>query len=485
MRDKRRKKVETIESGGVAYMSENLDQEEIEKIKGLPDLPEIPEDYAKIEEDDQDEEYVKNPRRSPRERISSKKTAKKRMSSITRKLHWQLVRKKMKLYFWEHLIIAAFMCTGWAYMQESHSQAGFEIERSRSVVTVEGELEYIVYDLDGKELLRTDVFPDLNYLIGAMAVLFVLQNTTILLGLFRENRRIRKTLKPINEIAMKADQLNRLTLSDGSKYLEIESAIESIKPGEEAPLSLQDKDLEGIEAAMNNLLIRMKETYQQQARFVNDASHELRTPIAVIQGYANMLERWGRDDTEVLDESIHAIVHEADHMNKLVEQLLFLARGDSGKTILKKEELSLNSMMQEIYEESLIIDENHIYKYKAPEEEITINADETLLKQAVRILIDNAAKYTNEKDEIKLAIGYNEKGQKYLQVQDTGIGMAEADVKHMFERFYRSDETREIKGTGLGLSIAKWIVDKHNGHFEILSRTELGTRIRIVLDETM
>ena len=73
MRDKRRKKVETIESGGVAYMSENLDQEEIEKIKELPDLPEIPEDYAQIEEDDQDEEYVKNPRRSPRERISSKK----------------------------------------------------------------------------------------------------------------------------------------------------------------------------------------------------------------------------------------------------------------------------------------------------------------------------------------------------------------------------------------------------------------------------
>ena len=421
------------------------------------------------------------------EQSASKKSAKKRMSSITRKLQWQIIRKKMKLYFWENLIVFVFMSCGWAYMQEEHSKAGFQLERQREIIfDVDTNVyQYVVWGDDDKEIVKANIFPDGAYILECILALFIMQNITIIFGLYGEHRKIRKTLKPINEIALKADQLNRFTLSDGSKYLEIESAIESIKPGEEAPLSLQDKDLEGIEAAMNNLLIRMKETYQQQARFVNDASHELRTPIAVIQGYANMLERWGREDEEVLDESIHAIVHEADHMNKLVEQLLFLARGDSGKTILKKEELSLNDMMQEIYEESLMIDENHIYRYKAPEEEIKIIADQTLLKQAVRILLDNAAKYTEKKDEIKLGIGRDEKGRAYLQVQDTGIGMAEADVKHMFERFYRSDETREIKGTGLGLSIAKWIVDKHNGHFEILSRTELGTRIRIVLEDDM
>ena len=104
-----------------------------------------------------------------------------------------------------------------------------------------------------------------------------------------------------------------------------------------------------------------------------------------------------------------------------------------------------------------------------------------MLKQAIRILVDNAAKYTKEKDEIILSLGYDENRNPYLQVQDTGIGMKEADVMHMFERFYRSDEVRSYNGTGLGLSIAKWIVDKHGGHFEILSRTGLGTRIRIVL----
>ena len=132
--------------------------------------------------------------------------------------------------------------------------------------------------------------------------------------------------------------------------------------------SLGDQELQGIEAAMNNLLRRMHESYQQQARFVNDASHELRTPIAVIQGYANMLDRWGREDESVLNESITAITHEADHMNQLVEQLLFLARGDSGRTKLKQEPINPGPMMQEIYEESLMIDENHPYRLKPPQD---------------------------------------------------------------------------------------------------------------------
>ena len=419
--------------------------------------------------------------------VISKKSEKKKVSSITRRLHWQMIRSKIGIYIVSDLVLLMVMFGGWAYIKESESDKGFSISRERRFdINTDAETEYLSYDVldENGEIIISENVKDIGIAsagVGGSVVTF--QILSILLGLFGENRRIRKTLKPINDMAVRADRLNRLTLMDGDKFQEIESAIENIKPGEEAPLSLHDKDLEGIEAAMNNLLIRMKETYQQQARFVNDASHELRTPIAVIQGYANMLERWGREDESVLDESIHAIIHEVDHMNKLIEQLLFLARGDSGKTVINKAELSLNEMMQEIYEESLMIDENHIYKLKTAGEEITINADATLLKQAVRILIDNAAKYTKEKDEIILGYGKDDKNRVYLQVQDTGIGMAEADVQHMFERFYRSDETREIQGTGLGLSIAKWIVDKHNGHFEILSRTELGTRIRIVLED--
>ena len=128
-----------------------------------------------------------------------------------------------------------------------------------------------------------------------------------------------------------------------------------------------------------------------------------------------------------------------------------------------------------------MIDEKHPYHLKKPGQQITVTGDPMLLKQSIRILIDNAAKYTMEGDDITLSSGLNRDGEPFLQVQDSGIGMAQSDVEHMFERFYRSDEAREIKGTGLGLAIAKWIVDRHSGHFEILSRTELGTRIRMVL----
>ena len=290
-------------------------------------------------------------------------------------------------------------------------------------------------------------------------------------------------MSPLDKLAMRADELSRLSFSE-DKYQVLEEAITQIKPDESHMLSFGDSDLQGVETAMNNLIRRMQETYRQQARFVNDASHELRTPIAVIEGYANMLDRWGKDDPKILEESITAIRHESSHMKYLVEQLLFLARGDSGRTELHIEDVDLNAIMREIYEESFMIDEKHVYRFSDPgEEKLMIQADPGLFKQAVRILVDNAAKYTAEGDDILLSCGKTASGEPFVQIQDTGIGMAEADVQHMFERFYRSDGVRSYDGTGLGLSIAKWIVDKHKGHFETLSREGLGTRIRIVLPQ--
>lgn len=295
-----------------------------------------------------------------------------------------------------------------------------------------------------------------------------------------ESSNIRKMLEPLDELVQKADELAKFEFSE-DKYHVIEDKLNSLEPDEESLISLGDEDLMGIERAMNSLLKRIRDNNRQQARFVNDASHELRTPIAVIQGYANMLARWGREDEKVLDESITAIQNESENMKHLVEQLLFLARGDAGRTAVNKTKVDLNALMNEVYEESLMIDENHIYKFTPSTESFYANADEGLIKQAVRILVDNAAKYTKEKDEIILGVGAGEDNTVFLKVQDSGIGMKEADVEHMFERFYRADEARSFNGTGLGLSIAKWIVDKHEGHFEIVSREELGTRIGIYL----
>ncbi len=406
----------------------------------------------------------------------------KKVSSITRKLHFHEIAKTTWLYirvdFLMLLIAAVCFLLGQEVAVSGTLKAG--VSRYFTYDHDKGGIIYNAVEKSGEVLLR---IPLRTYLFGAMMVLlglFLLQFLFLWLSYFREDRKIRRILSPLDQLALRADELSRISFSE-DKYQQLEEAIARIQPEGKETLSFGDTDLAGVETAMNNLLLRMRDTYRQQARFVNDASHELRTPIAVIQGYANMLDRWGKEDQTILEESITAIRHESDHMNHLVEQLLFLARGDSGRTTLHLEETDLSAMMQEIYEESFMIDEKHPYRFNSNRDSVIVSADQGLLKQAVRILVDNAAKYTNEGDEIILSCGRTETGQPYLQVQDSGIGMEEADVSHMFERFYRSDEVRSYDGTGLGLSIAKWIIDKHKGHFEILSRTGLGTRIRIVL----
>ena len=404
-----------------------------------------------------------------------------RMSSITRKIHFYMMRRQLASIFW--VMIATVLLCALAYViwHELEVFQTLDIKYHRELRWDPQLRELFLYTSDtaGISTMELELYPFCLIFIIPAAVTGVFRLLGILFGWHGRSAHIRRILRPINDLALKADEISRLSFSE-DKYQILEEAITHIDPSEMEGLHLGDSDLAGVEAAMNNLLRRMKESYSQQARFVNDASHELRTPIAIIEGYANMLDRWGTEDEKVLNESITAIKNESAHMKHLVEQLLFLARGDAGRTNLQLEEVSLRDMMQEIYEESLLIDEQHTYRYQTPEQPVLYQADSGLLKQAVRILVDNASKYTNQGDEIILSCGL-EQGHPYMQVQDTGIGMAESDVIHMFDRFYRSDEVRRYKGTGLGLSISKWIIDKHKGHFEITSRSGIGTRIRIVL----
>lgn len=423
----------------------------------------------------------------------------RRMRSIRNQLTRRIIHKKISIRFGFDLLLVFLMFFAWLggieYAKTGEvdilfntTEARFEIDDEdimlsqpeRSFKRLE-TIKYILTEKDtGEVIIYENVSKAIYGLLCFAMALHVVQAVFALMGYGAEDHRTKIILNPINEIAQKADEIARFDFSE-DKYHLIEEKISNLSPDEEFKLSSGNSDLVGIERAMNNLLLRIRESNRQQARFVNDASHELRTPIAVIEGYANMLSRWGKEDEKVLDESITAIQNESANMKHLVEQLLFLARGDAGRTMVNKERISLQALMQEVYEESLMIDENHIYKLQTPVEEVFVNADEGLIKQAVRILVDNAAKYTNAKDEITLSVGYGDNNMAYLQVQDSGIGMKEADVEHMFERFYRADEARSFDGTGLGLSIAKWIVDKHEGHFEILSREELGTRIAIYI----
>ena len=194
-----------------------------------------------------------------------------------------------------------------------------------------------------------------------------------------------------------------------------------------------------------------------------------------------MDNRWGKEDPEVLSESIDALKNESEHMKELIEQLLFLARGDSGRQNLNVVEMDLNEIVTEVYDESLMIDPDHEYKLVVNEMQPCIfTGDIAMVKQSMRILVQNAAKYSGKGDTIKLSAKKETNGVSYI-VQDEGIGMTESDVSHIFERFYRSDVARnsESGGSGLGLSIAKWIVDAHRGSIDVLSREDFGTRFTV------
>lgn len=321
--------------------------------------------------------------------------------------------------------------------------------------------------------------------MGAL-VLMVMQILDLIMMAFSGTAQVRRELRPLNQIAARAQELSEMAF-DETKYHSLEDAISNLRvDAMENGIHMHDKDLQGIETALNGLLERIRASYKQQTQFVSDASHELRTPIAVIQGYVNMLDRWGKKDTAILEESIEAIKNEANHMQKLVEQLLFLARGDSNRQSLDMKNQELNSILREVYEESLMIDENHRYRFEESGT-VEVYGDSDMLKQSARILIDNAAKYTKQGEEILIRVGAWKDGSPFYGIQDNGIGMSQEDVAHAFDRFYRADAVRNSNtgGTGLGLSIAKWIVDKHQGYYDIVSREGLGTRFSVVFPQAV
>ena len=332
-------------------------------------------------------------------------------------------------------------------------------------------------------------------------IAILIWETIDLLSFFGDMRRVRRALQPLNTLALKADQLVNAdvlaadkttsdTLVKSEKIRSLEQAIEEANIN--APkIQTGDQDLASIEIALNKLLRRMQEAKLQQMRFVNDASHELRTPIAVIRGYTDMLDRWGKTDEAVLDESIAALKSESEHMHDLVEQLLFLARGDAGRNTLTKTQFNLARITSEVCEESEMIDSSHRYTLKYDQSALTDNryqvlVDAAMIKQSIRIIVQNAARYSAAQTTISFNVSCDENTVQ-ISVEDEGMGMSEAAATHIFERFWRADNARieSNEGSGLGLSIAKWIVDNHDGSIEVLSREGVGTRFTIVLPREM
>ena len=312
---------------------------------------------------------------------------------------------------------------------------------------------------------------------GLFLFLLILELLLLIQSWRRGRRHVARTLKPLTDLAEKARSLRSLagTISN----------IDASRLDQRIRMDTGQKELDDLAAAINSMLNRIDEAYRLQVRFVSDASHELRTPISVIQGYASLLDRWGKDDPETLQEAISAIRSESDNMKDLVEQLLFLARGDNDTMTLYPETFDGVQLVEEVAQEARMVDPNHQFRTKDAEP-VMMEADRQLIKQALRILVDNSSKYTDPGGEIRV-FADKEGNRVRLTVQDTGVGIDPEKLPYIFDRFYRVEESRAraTGGSGLGLSIMKWIVERHGGTIEVVSRKDFGTRTRILLPSLM
>lgn len=241
-------------------------------------------------------------------------------------------------------------------------------------------------------------------------------------------------------------------------------------------------ELKDLAVTFNRMMDNIQESYEKQKQFVSDASHELRTPIAIIQGYVGMLERWGKNDPEILNESIEAIRDESLNMQSLVEKMLFIARSEKGKIEYEMETVDLDATLTDMASDFRMIDSGHHFVTELSfEDNLTGNRD--ALVQLFRIFVDNSIKYTPEGGTISLRSKRTD-GYCVVEIEDTGMGIDQEDLPKIFDRFFRADKSRtkqdeKAKSFGLGLSIARIILDGHNAKVIPESESGVGTKMSI------
>lgn len=273
-----------------------------------------------------------------------------------------------------------------------------------------------------------------------------------------------KTLAPIREVTEAAESIS---LYDLTQRIAEPKANDEVK---------------ALVITFNDMIDRLQENFNKENQFISDASHELKTPIAIIQGYINMIDRWGKDDPEILNESIESIKSETEHMNKLIQQLLYLARDSQGRNQINITDVSLGEIAEDVARELEVSKPEIVTTFiNESDDDIIVKADKHMLKQLIWIFAENGIKYAGDKKcHITIKIGINN-SKPYFSVTDNGIGIDKKALSKIFDRFYRYDESRnkKIEGNGLGLSIAKAIVKQLNAKIDVKSEIGNGSTFTV------
>ncbi|MCM3713891.1 HAMP domain-containing histidine kinase [Alkalihalobacillus oceani] len=315
-------------------------------------------------------------------------------------------------------------------------------------------------DLNGKNVVITVSKSLEQEWESVRAIILVLIFVFIIIGIFVliiSGWTIKNMLRPIQEM-VKTIRVGKLNLR-----LDVKTSHD---------------ELRDLAETFNELMDKVWDTYRRQDRFVSDASHELRTPLLVIQGYSDLLERWGGEDFTVRQEAIDSIKKEAAYMNKLVERLLLLAKSE--QQILEVRTINLPELLEEVIRDSVVMNTGHTFMFEK-KQEILVEGDLSLIKQVIRIILDNSIKYSPPPGKIAFTSEVEE-NNAVITIKDDGIGISKEDFPNIFERFYKADKSRSrVAGsTGLGLSIAQYIVQKHAGTISVYSEG-LGKGTKVII----
>jgi two-component system, OmpR family, sensor histidine kinase ArlS len=232
-------------------------------------------------------------------------------------------------------------------------------------------------------------------------------------------------------------------------------------------------------AVYESMMAKLKLSFEQQQQFMADASHELRTPIQVVEGHLSLLNRWGKDDPEILEESLGISLREVQQMKSLLDEMLELARGEQLKdmpltNVVMQTKKVINELLQ-VYPTSII--DHHIPH--GGQLEVLIST--TAFQQVIRNIITNAIRYSPEPANISITYELQE-SLLIIHVRDQGIGIDLEEIPKIFDRFYRVDaaRSRDIGGSGLGLSIVKMLVENSKGTVRVTSEKGEGTTFSII-----
>ncbi len=273
----------------------------------------------------------------------------------------------------------------------------------------------------------------------------------------------RRALEPVDEITRAAQTIG---IENLSRRLEVPAA------GDE---------LQRLSQTWNSMLERLEAAVKRLSQFTADASHELRTPIALIRATAELTLRRERS-AETYREALRQIMDDTDRTTRLIDDLLLLARSDAGLPALPLDRVELTPLVRDICEQGQILAQERQLEIstEAPEQPVFVDANDPALRRLLLLLVDNAVKYTPAGGQITVSVAMDPSGPT-VTVRDTGIGIPDAALPHVFKRFYRVDESRnrEAGGAGLGLSIAQWIADRHHARLEAESVVGRGSAFRV------